>query len=147
MSAPIAVVILDSDIGFRRRVQGWLETAGDIQVVGEVRDERDARDQMRSWHSVVVLADLDTARDRQGVVAHLTDGFPEVRLFILHGQSDLPALLEALRRGARGHLVKEELQPEELVEAVRTVARGEAYLSPTVAGWVVDEVTRRSLAQ
>lgn len=134
--------ILGSDTGFRRRLREWLESAGDIAVVGETSDEYEAKELIATRRPHVLLADLDALGGTEGI-ARITAHFPETRILILHRWEDQTGILEALRRGARGHLARETLSREEVVEAVRTVAQGDAYLSPTVAGWVVEEVARR----
>lgn len=139
----VSVLILEPDAELRRRLRAWLERADGITVVGEAQDEPEARKLISSQHPGVLLADLD-AVDGAGGVARIAARFPETRLLVLHGREEQKdAVLEALRRGAWGHLEKEALGPGEVAEAVRTVAQGAAYLSPTVAGWVVDEVARR----
>lgn len=142
MSKPIALVLLDPDIEFRRRLRTWLESAGDIAVVGEAQDEREARGLLAAQQPWVLLADLDALGGAEGV-ASITARFPETRILLLHRREEQASVLEALRQGAWGHLTRETLGPEEVVEAVRTVAHGKAFLSPTIAGWLVDEVRRR----
>lgn len=135
-------VLLDPDAEFRRRLREWLERAGDIAVVGEARDVEEAQELLTARRPHVLLADLAALGGAEGV-ARIAARFPETRLLILHRREDQADVLEALRWGAWGHLAKETLGPEEVVEAVRSVAQGDAYLSPAVAGWVVEEVARR----
>lgn len=134
--------LLDPDAEFRRRLREWLERAGDIAVVGEARDVKEAQELLTARRPHVLLADLAALGGAKGV-ARIAARFPETRLLILHGQEEQADVLEALRRGAWGHLAKETLGPEEVVEAARSVAQGDAYLSPTVAGRVVEAVARR----
>jgi DNA-binding NarL/FixJ family response regulator len=51
--------------------------------------------------------------------------------------------LEAFRKGARGYLVNGKSRPSEIVEAIRTVSRGGAILSPGMAGWILDEICQK----
>ncbi|MBC7226205.1 MAG: response regulator [Thermoflexales bacterium] len=139
---PATCAILDPDAGFRRRLREWLERADEVAVVGEARDEPEARELIAAQRPHIFLADLDALGNAEGV-ARIAARFPETRLLILHRQEERAAVLEALRQGAWGHLAKEDLSPEEVVEAVRMVAQGEACLSPRVAGWLVEEVARR----
>lgn len=135
-------VLLDPDAGFRCCLREWLERAGDITVVGEARDEREALEIVAARQPHVLLADLAALGGVEGVT-RIAARFPETRLLILHRPEEQAGVLEALRRGAWGHLEKGALSPGEVVEAVRAVAQGDAYLSPAVAGWVVEEVARR----
>lgn len=134
--------LLDPDTGLRHRLREWLERAGTMAVVGEAQDEREAQEIVATRRPHVLLADLDALGGAEGVTS-ITAHFPETRLLILHRREDQTDMLEALRRGAWGHLAKEMLGPEEVVEAAQAVAQGDAYLSPAVAGWVVEEVARR----
>ncbi len=142
MAGCVSLAILEPDAELRRRLRAWLEPADYITVVGEVGDGPEAWRLIAARHPHVLLADL-SAVGGAGGVGRLATRFPETRLLILHGQEERREVLEALRQGAWGHLEKEALGPEEVAEAVLTVARGAARLSPTVAGWVVDEVARR----
>lgn len=142
MAQKIAVAIWVTEPVFRQDVREYLECAGDIIVVGEAKDEQEVPEELFSRRPAVLLADLDTLGDPRRV-AYIAARFPETRLIVLHSTTEEVQVLEALRQGAWGHLAKEGLQPTEVIQAVRTVARGEAYLSPTAAGWVVEEVARR----
>lgn len=139
---PVTCAILDPNTEFRRRLREWLEEAGDIAVVGEAGDEENAQELIAAWCPRVLLANLEVLGSAERVT-RITAHSPETRILILHRQEDQANVLEALRAGAWGHLARETVGPEEAVEAVRTVAQGDAYLSPTVAGWVVEEVARR----
>ena len=59
---------------------------------------------------------------------------------MLHEDDQQDRVLAALKEGAKGHLDKETVQPDEVVEAVRTVERGDVVLSSHIAGNMVDEV-------
>ena len=143
MSGHVSVAILERDAELRHRLRAWLEQADGITVVGEAQDELEARRLISSQCPRILLADLTAAGGAEGI-ARIAALFPETRILVLHGREEQKdAVLEALRRGAWGHLEKEAMGPEEVAEAVRTVAQGAAYLSPTVAGWMVDEVARR----
>lgn len=142
MSDTIAVAILEPDARVREQVRAWLEAAGGVAVVAEAADGRVVLEQIRSRRADVLLADL-AALCNETEMVHALAGLPQVRLVVLHSLADEPRVLEALRWGALGHLVKENLGPEEVVAAVRAVHRREAYLSPTVAGRVAEQVAAR----
>jgi len=138
----IPLVILDPDAEFRGRLRAWLEGIEDIAVVGETQDREEAQKLMASRRIRILVADLDALGGAEGV-AYLATRFPETRMLVLHRGEEQAGVVEALQRGAWGHLAKETLRPEEVVEAIRTVARGGAYLSPTLTGWMVEAVARR----
>ncbi len=139
MVGPITVAILDADVTIRQRLRVWLEATGGIAIVGEGKDEQEVLGQTLSRPPQVLLADLGAVGEAAGV-ARVIARFPGTRLIILHDEAEGPRLLEALQQGARGHLAKGALRPEAVVEAIRAVARGEAYLSPNVAGRIVEKV-------
>lgn len=139
MGGPITVAILDPDVASRQRLRVWLEGAGGIVVVGEGQDEQETLGRTLPRPPQVLLADLGAVGEAAGVACVIAR-FPGTRLIILHDETEGPQLLEALQQGARGHLAKGSLRPEAVVEAIRAVARGEAYLSPDVAGWIVEKV-------
>ncbi|MGC8959902.1 MAG: hypothetical protein ACP5OO_08965 [Chloroflexia bacterium] len=142
MRKPITVAILEADPMFRQQVRTQLESTGDIVIVGEAADEAELQEQMLSFPSLVLLAGLESLGRAQGV-ARLRARFPGIQVILLHDGAKEAQVLEALQQGARGDLVRAGLRPDALVEAVRTVARGEAFLSPAVAGRVVEEVAHR----
>lgn len=143
MDGRISVAILEPDAELCRRLRAWLEQADGIAVVGEAQNELEIQKFISSRHPHILLADLDAVGGAEGI-ARLAARFPETRLLVLHGREEgKGVVLEVLRRGAWGHLERETLGPGKVAEAVRTVAQGAAYLSPTVAGWLVDEVARR----
>jgi len=135
-------VLLDSDAEFRRCLREWLERAGDIVVVGETQDKRKTEEIIAIQQPHVLLADLAALGGVEGV-ARIAARFPETRLIILHRQEEQADVLGALRQGAWGHLARETLSPKEVVEAIRAVAHGDAYLSPSIAGRLVEDVARR----
>jgi len=64
-------------------------------------------------------------------------------VIVLHGVGQEPPVLEALRAGALGHLEKPDLRPTRVLAAIRAVSQGQAVLSPSLAGQILDEVVLR----
>jgi two-component system, NarL family, response regulator NreC len=75
------------------------------------------------------------------VTQKVAQNWPEVRILILSMHRDSTYVRETLRAGAKGYLLKEAID-EELVTAVRTVARNEAYISPSVSNTVLSDYQR-----
>ncbi|HEX8102227.1 MAG TPA: response regulator transcription factor [Solirubrobacteraceae bacterium] len=134
----IRVVIADDHSLVRGGFRVMLETEDDIRVVGEAADGRDAIDAVRRARPDVVVMDIRMP---------LLDGIEATRQIT---QADLPTrvlvvttfdldeyVFAALRAGAAGFLLK-EATPAQLVEAVRTVADGEALLAPRVTRRLVE---------
>ncbi|MEV0228182.1 response regulator transcription factor [Nonomuraea sp. NPDC050786] len=153
----IRVLIVDDEELVRSGLRLILEAAGDIAVAGEARDGAEALSAVRRLRPEVVLMDVRMAgMDGLTAAARLMSE-PDAPKLIMLTTFDLDAYVhEALRLGAVGFLLK-DTPPRELAAAVRTVAGGQAMLSPSVTKRLlaayVDrapsraEAARRQLAQ
>jgi DNA-binding NarL/FixJ family response regulator len=135
----IRVLIVDDQALLRAGLRMLLEAADDIQVVGEAPNGGDAVALTRQHRPDVVLMDLRMP-DVDGVTATgLITGDPAlngVRVVVLTTFDDDESVFAALRAGASGFLVK-DVEPDDLLRAVRVVARGDALLSPSVTRAVI----------
>lgn len=121
----------------RQALRGLLEAAGH-QVIGEASDGHEALKLARALNPDIAVLDLsmpmlnglDAAREmrRQS---------PAIRTILLTMYTDKGYVLQALRAGARGYVLKTQAA-EDLISAIREILRGETYLSPGVAASVVD---------
>jgi DNA-binding NarL/FixJ family response regulator len=141
------VLIADDQALVRAGFRKLLESAPDIQVVGEAADGREAVDQARRLRPTLVLMDIRMPRlDGIDATRRLTsvDG-DAIRVLILttFGLDDY--VYEALRAGASGFMLK-DAPPEELLAAVEVVARGDALIAPAITRSVIEEFARRSPA-
>lgn len=145
VSSPIRVLLVDDDPLVRSAIAAILAATGDIRVVAEASDGDAAVPAIDAYGPDVVLMDLRMARV-SGVSAteriRARDGAPEVIVLTTFDADE--HVLGALRAGAGGFLLK-DTPPEEIVEAVRRVARGEMTLSPTVARRLVERVVEPGL--
>jgi DNA-binding NarL/FixJ family response regulator len=133
---PIRVAVVD-DAEHCQAVRGWLDGATDVLVVGEAQSGDELVAWLRRVRPDVVLMDVTVGR---AVVREVAG---HAGVIVVHGPEQEALLLDALRVGALGHLDRCSAQPREVLDAVRAVSRGEAVLSPLVAGQIVDEVARR----
>ncbi|PWH12873.1 MAG: hypothetical protein DDG59_15205 [Anaerolineae bacterium] len=69
--------------------------------------------------------------------------FPQLKLLILHPLAAEARVLAYLQAGAMGHLAFEQAEEQRVRDAVRSLINGEAYLSPTIAGRIVDVIAQR----
>jgi two-component system NarL family response regulator len=139
----IKVVIVDDDDVYRRTMGELLEIAEGIAVVGEARDGQKAVSLVRETDPDVILWSIGRPHAGAGEpMPHIHELFPRSKILILHDEDQEQLVLDVLRKGALGHLVKGKAQPAEIVAAIRAVGRGEAILSPSTAGRILDEVVQ-----
>jgi DNA-binding NarL/FixJ family response regulator len=142
---PVAVLIADDQAMVRAGFRMILEAEPDMEVVGEAEDGGQALAAARRRRPDVVVMDIRMPR-LDGVAATrrlLAEVDPPPHVVMVTTFDDDESLYEALRAGAGGFLLK-NAPPEQLVEAVRTVAAGEGLLSPAVTRRVIEEFARRS---
>jgi DNA-binding NarL/FixJ family response regulator len=136
------VLLVDDDPLVRAGLAMIVASASDLVVVGEAGDGMEAVDSVRSHHPHVVLMDIRMPR-LDGIAAtarvRALPTPPEV-LVLTTFQADT-YVLDALRAGASGFLLK-DTPPPEILSAIRQVAAGGTTLSPTVARTVVDHIAQ-----
>jgi LuxR family maltose regulon positive regulatory protein len=143
MSATILVV--DDHAMFREGVRGLLERKG-FRVVGEAGDGREAMAAVRELSPDVVIMDI-TMPNLDGIAATLDimACSPDTKVIALSVHGGKRFVENMLQAGAAGYVLKDSV-PEQLVAAVHSVLKGEAYLSPAITGLVVaqyvDQLTR-----
>jgi len=138
----IRVLLVDDHAILRSGLKAVLGAARDIEVVGEASNGREALDQVQRLAPDVVVMDL-TMAEMDGITATRALGErenpPRVLVLTMHAEEEY--LLPVLEAGASGYLVKSAAD-RELIEAVRTVARGDMYVSPS-AGRVLARGIRK----
>jgi DNA-binding NarL/FixJ family response regulator len=136
----IRVLIADDQPVVRQGLRTFLELHDDIDVVGEAEDGERALEAVAALAPDVVLMDLVMPR-LGGVAAieRLRALGSTARIIVLTSFLDEDKVLPAVRAGAAGYLLK-DVEPAELVRAIRTVDGGEALLHPAVAARVLREL-------
>jgi DNA-binding NarL/FixJ family response regulator len=141
----IRVLLADDQALLRAGFRMLLAAADDIEVVAEAANGGAAVALAREHRPDVVLMDLRMP-DVDGLTATgLITGDPAlaaVRVVVLTTFDDDESVFAALRAGASGFLVK-DVEPPDLLQAVRVVARGDALLSPSVTRAVIAQFTSR----
>jgi two-component system, NarL family, response regulator LiaR len=140
MSDPITVLLVDDHELVRRGVRAFLETRPDITVVAEAGSGEEAVRLAAEHAPDVALMDL-IMPGMDGVEATrlLTARSPRTSVVMLTSYHDDEHVFPAIRAGALSYVLK-EVGPEELADAVRKAAAGEAVLHPRVAARVVREL-------
>jgi DNA-binding NarL/FixJ family response regulator len=142
MADLIRVLLVDDDPLVRAGLAMIIASAGDLLVVGEAGDGREAVDSVQAHRPQVVLMDIRMPRlDGIAATARLRamPTPPEV-LVLTTFQTDA-YVLDALRAGASGFLLK-DTPPTEILTAIRQVAGGATTLSPSVARTVIDHIAQ-----
>jgi DNA-binding NarL/FixJ family response regulator len=141
----IRVLLADDQALVRSGFRVLLQTAGDIEVVGEAADGQQAVEQTGLLRPDVVLMDirmpvLDGLAATRAIGAD--PGLAGVRILILTTFDEDSYVYEALRAGAAGFLVK-DAETAELLRAVRVVAAGQALLSPAATRSLIEAFVAR----
>jgi DNA-binding NarL/FixJ family response regulator len=139
----IRVLLVDDHALARTGFRMVLDTEPDIEVVGEAGTGRQAIYSARRLAPDVVLMDVRMP-ELDGIAATreiLGDGRDAPRVLILTTFDLDEYVYDALAAGASGFLLK-DVGPEQLTEAIRVVASGEALLAPTVTRRLIDELVR-----
>jgi DNA-binding NarL/FixJ family response regulator len=143
--SPIRVLVADDQALVRGGFRVLLDSAADIEVVGEAADGVEAVSIAREVQPDVVLMDIrmplkDGIEATREIVADPSTA--ETRILILTTFDLDEYVYEALRAGASGFLLK-DTDPQALLDAVRTIAQGEALLAPSVTRRLIAEFARR----
>jgi two-component system, NarL family, response regulator LiaR len=136
----IRVLIADDHAVVRQGLRTFLELQDEIEVVGEAADGIEALELVPRTAPDVVL--LDLVMPRLGgleAIRRIREAAPATRVLVLTSFADDDTVLPAVRAGAAGYLLK-DVQPLELVGAIRTVHAGEALLAPAVATMLVEQL-------
>ncbi len=142
----IRVLIVDDQLLLRQGLQTLLELESDLEIVGQAGDGQAALALVETKNPDVVLMDVRMPR-LNGVQAtkEIRENFPQTQVIILTTFDDDEYVFEGLRAGAMGYLLK-DVSAEELTDAIRRVARGEALIQPSIARKVVSEFARLGTA-
>ena len=141
MSA-IRVLLADDHDLVRSGIRLILQSFAGVEVVSDTRDGRSAVGLIETLHPDVALLDISMP-ELNGIeaAAQVKERFPRTRVIMLSVHAGEEYVAQAFRAGASGYLLK-DATPMELEFALRAVARGETYLSPSVSGAVVEKFFR-----
>jgi len=136
----LSLYLADDHRLFRAGLRLMLERMRDIRIAGEADNGLDALEGIRATRPDLVLLDISMpGLNGIEVTRRVKETLPDVRIIILSMHSDRHFVLESLRAGADGYLLK-DAGYEELVRVVREVHQGRRAVSAGIAGVLVDEV-------
>lgn len=126
----LTVLLVDDHHLFRQGLRAVLESTSDVTVCGEASTGREAFEMLDTLNPDVVTVDV-TLPDGDGIAAarEILKRRPECRVLMLTMHGNHFYVSQALAAGAKGYALKEQL-PNDIVDAVRAVARGETYVAP-----------------
>jgi len=145
MNKKIKIMIADDHQLFREGMKRIINLEDDMEVIAECSDGYGVIHNYQGSIPDVILMDINMPQ-MSGVEAtkKVRELYPESKVLILSIHDDEGYVFETLRSGASGYLLK-DMEAEALVEAIRAVAEGHAYIHPHVTGKVIDEYRRLSI--
>jgi DNA-binding NarL/FixJ family response regulator len=139
---PSRLLLVDDHALFREGLAGLFTYQADFDVVGEAGDADMALAQTAELKPDIVLMDIDMpGEDGIAVTRRLKLAFPDVIIVMLTVHDATDKLLEAIKAGAQGYLVK-NIRSTELLEQLRGLTRGEAAITRRMAARILEEFQR-----
>src|SRR5512147_2620811 len=128
----IRVMITDDHLVVREGLHLILETADDIEVVGEAVDGAECLRLVPELKPDLILMDLQMSRmDGISAIEHLRKEYPEIAIVILTTYNEDDLMIRGLQSGARGYMIKDSRRAN-LLDAIHEAIRGETLLKPEI---------------
>jgi NarL family two-component system response regulator LiaR len=144
MKKPIRIFMADDHAIVRKGLRTLIESESDMEVIGEASDGVEAVLKVRSLQPDVILMDL--VMPRQGgveAIIEIKKENPDARILVLTSFAEEEKVFSAIKAGALGYLLK-DTSPEQLLQAIHDVYRGESSLHPTIALKLIRELRQPS---
>ncbi len=139
MPAPIRLLIADDHTLVRQGLCALMEEVPDVQVAGEATNGLEAVALARALRPDVIVLDLVMPhKDGLEAIREIKADNPEARILVLTSFTDDDKVLQAIKAGASGYLLK-DAPADELLRAIRAVWQGDAFLSPPIARKLMHE--------
>lgn len=136
---PISILLVDDHEVVRSGLKTLLDLQPDLNVIGEAKDGNEAYDQAIQLKPSIIIMDITMpVCDGLEATRKIKTDWPDAIILALTVHDDKQYFLEMLSAGAAGYLTKSSA-PTELVQAIRTVAKGHTFLQPALARWLLDD--------
>jgi len=138
------VLLAEDHTIVRKGLRSLLDKETGIKVVEEAEDGREAILKAEELYPDVVVMDI-AMPGLNGLEAtrQIKKRFPDIKIIILTMHANEEYILQSLKAGASGYLIK-KAAPAELISAINAVHKGNSFLSPSISRTVIDEYVRRS---
>ncbi len=135
----IKVLLVDDHTVVLKGLAFFLSTQEDLALVGEANNGKEALVKVGETNPDVVLMDLYMPEmDGVEATACIKKEYPNVKVIVLTSFSDQAHVLPALRAGASGYILK-DVEPDQLVEAIRSAYKGNIQLHPDIANTLLSQ--------
>ncbi len=138
----IKLFIADDHPLVRKGLKDILREEVDLEVIGEAENDQELLDGLSRKKPDVLITDLSMpGRGTLSVLSEVRNQFPKLPILVLTMHPEERFAVRALRSGASGYLTK-DTKPDEIIKAVRTIAGGKKYITPTLAEKLALELDR-----
>lgn len=135
----IKVLLVDDHTVVLKGLAFFLSTQEDLELVGEANNGKEALVKVGETNPYVILMDLYMPEmDGVEATAYIKKEYPNVKVIVLTSFSDQAHVLPALRAGASGYILK-DVEPDQLVEAIRSAYKGNIQLHPDIANALLSQ--------
>ncbi|MFA9452641.1 MAG: response regulator [Candidatus Aminicenantaceae bacterium] len=140
----IKVVLADDHTIVRKGLRSLLDDEGDINVIGEAGDGKEAIELVEQLKPHIVVMDIGMpVLNGLEATRRIIKKHPDTKVLILTMHTNEEYVFEILQAGASGYIIK-KAAPTELVAAIRAVKQGESFLSPSISKKVIEEYLQRA---
>jgi NarL family two-component system response regulator LiaR len=142
MTETIRILVADDHAIVRKGLRTLIDSESGMEVIGEASDGVESVLKVRSLQPDVILMDL--VMPRQGGVDSIIEikqEYPDARILVLTSFAEEDKVFSAIKAGALGYLLKDS-SPEQLIQAIYDVHRGESSLHPTIALKLIREISK-----
>ena len=137
MKSPVRILIADDHTILRAGIRSLLDMVPDFQVVGEVDNGKDAIQQVGQLTPDLLLSDLSMpGTNGTEAIQRIKSRYPDTKILVLTVHKTEEYVHAALKAGANGYVLKDDTS-DELIAAIKNIAAGKTYLSPSICNEVV----------